>query len=77
MLPLRSKWRANGGPQLRPNGRWGESRKKSREDNDGGAGGNRKECQTNHLTKEVQGGMQGRGVYCKVCGQHSAMNPWV
>lgn len=60
MLPLRSKWMENEGPQLGPIGRW-ETEKRG-EDNDGGAGACREEYQTNHLTKEVAGGMEGRSM---------------
>ncbi len=39
---------------------------KRREDDDRGAGGNGKDRQTNHFTKSVEGGMEGRGMCCKV-----------
>lgn len=64
IVPVRSKWRANGEPQIKA--RPGDGENKRREDDDGGAGGNRKERQTNHLTKEVGGGVEGRGMCCKV-----------
>ncbi|KAM7389196.1 hypothetical protein PAMP_023189 [Pampus punctatissimus] len=40
--------------------------------NDGGAGGNRKKHQTHRLTKEVEGGMQGRGPPKHLCAVDEA-----
>lgn len=43
-----------------------KSRQGRREDDDRGAGGNRKERHANHLIKEVEEGKGGRGMCCKV-----------
>ena len=71
-IKLEGTWRTVGRGKKKE---MGKRRQMRREDEAGGAGGNRKECQANHLTKEAVGEMEGRGTCC--CGQHSAMSPWV
>lgn len=40
---MRSKWTANGGPQIKAKARNGEKRRRKRRDDDAGAGGNENE----------------------------------
>lgn len=70
---MRSKWRANGGPQIKAKTRNGEKRRQKRKDDAAGAGGNENEYDTNQRWRE--GWREGA---CAVrCGQHSALTPWL
>lgn len=66
---MRSKWRANGGPQIKAKARNGEKRRRKRRDDDASAGGNENEYETNQRWRE--------GACAIRCGQHSALTPWL